>query len=189
MVTVKSGERMLSYYPEVLKTIHEFKAITDVEGYEFDELKINSENVLNNAYLLTMDETRIMEWEKLLNIRPLENSSIDDRRETIVARIRGQGKLNTEMINTIVKTFTDGTAYSWVEDNVLHITITPPLGNKSYQFANVEQELRNKLPAHLGLSVTRNYRTWGEIRSSYPTWEDVTNNFNTWDDVRMKYTE
>lgn len=182
-MATESGKRMLNYYPEVIKKIQEFKAITTSEGYEFDDLKRNSEDVLNNAYLLTMGEARIAEWEKILGIRPVENSSVDDRRETIVARIRGQGKLNTELINSIVRTFTGGTANSWIKDSVLYIEITPPRGNKSYKFSNVEQELKHKIPAHLGVNISRNYQSWGELFNSYPTWQDVLDGFATWEDV------
>lgn len=184
-MATESGARMLSYYPEVIRAIKEFKAITTGEGYEFDELKRNRERVLNNAYLLTMDESRILEWEKLLGIRPLENSTVDDRRDTVIARIRGQGKLNTTLINNIVNTFTGGSANSWIKDSVLYIEITPPPGNKAYKFSNVEQELKNKIPAHLGVSITRNYNEWSEIKLVFPTWQTVKDTFATWNDVSI----
>lgn len=178
-------ERMNNYYPTVIQKITEFQAIINGEYPEFEELKGAQEDVLNNAYLLTMGEDRIIEWEQILGIKPLENSTISDRRDTIIARIRGQGKLNTALINSIVNAFTGGTANSWVTDGVLYVEITPPPGNKQYQFANVEQELNNKVPAHLGLQVSRNYYTWGEIKSTNATWQDVNNNFDTWEDVYL----
>jgi hypothetical protein len=79
--------------------------------------------------------------------------------------------------------FTGGTANSWFKDGVLYVEITPPPGNKSYKFSNVEQELRHKIPAHLELNVSRNYNLWKEILEVYPTWQDVMNNFETWGDV------
>ena len=178
-------ERMNSYYPTVIQKITEFQAIIDSEYPEFEDLAVSQEHIINNAYLLTMDENRIGEWEKILGIKPIETSSLTDRRETIIARIRGQGKLNTALINSIVNAFTGGTANSWVADGVLYVEITPPPGNKQYQFANVEQELNNKVPAHLGLQVSRNYYTWGEIKSTNATWQDVNNNFDTWEDVYL----
>lgn len=176
-------ERMNSYYPTVIQKITEFQAIIDSEYPEFEDLAVTQEQIINNAYLLTMDENRIGEWEKILGIKPIENSSLSDRRETIIARIRGQGKLNTTLINNIVNTFTGGTANSWVQDGVLYVEITPPPDNKQYKFANVEQELNNKVPAHLGLQVSRNYYTWGEIKNTTNTWQDVKDSFDTWEDV------
>ena len=43
--------RMLSYYPEVIKAIQEFKAITLTEGKEVSDVKTNLDLTLDNAYL------------------------------------------------------------------------------------------------------------------------------------------
>lgn len=176
-------ERMLGYYPQVIRAISEFKAIVNGEYPEIEDLAISQELVLNDAYLLTMGEDRVIQWENALGIQPMEGSSVSDRRETIMARIRAQGKLNTATINSIVNAFTNGTANSWVEGNILYVEITPPRGNKQFKFENVEQELKRKIPAHLGFNVSRNYLTWGEVTQKYSTWGDVKNNFDTWDDV------
>lgn len=176
-------ERMNRYYPQVVYAIEEFRAIIDADYPEFEALGNTGESVINDAYLYTMSESRILEWERVLGIRPVEDSTLQDRRETIIARIRSQGKLNTELINAIVKTFTGGTANSWIKDSVLYVEITPPKDNKQYKFANVEQELFAKIPAHLGFQVSRNYYEWGEIKKNYATWQDVKDSFNIWTDV------
>jgi hypothetical protein len=176
-------ERMYACYPRVIQNIVDFRAILDSEYPEIEDLALAKNRITENAYLLTMNEDRISEWEQALGIKPVEGSSVEDRRETIIARIRGQGKLNTESINTIVKTFTGGTAKSWVKDSVLYVEITPPPGNKSYQFANVEQELKVKVPAHLGFNVRRNYYEWDEVNKTVETWQDVYDTFDTWDNV------
>lgn len=182
---VNYNERMINYYPQVIQAIKDFKAIVDSESPEIELLSEGVQRVIDDAYLLSMSEERIEQWENMLGIQPLENSTVEDRRDTIIARIRGQGKLNTELINVIVKTFTGGTANSWVKDSVLYVEITPPPNNKQYRFANVEQELSKKVPAHLGIKVNRNYYTWEEIENAYPTWQDVSDNFSTWEDVLL----
>jgi hypothetical protein len=174
---------MNSYYPRIVNKIEEIKAIIDAEYPEFEDLNTAKERITQDAYLLTMGEDRILEWEQILGIKPIEGSSVDDRRETIIARIRGQGKLNTALINNIVKTFTGGTANSWIKDSVLYVEITPPPNDKTYQFANVEQELRVKVPAHLGFNVYRNYFDWGDLNKDVETWQDVYDTFDTWVDV------
>lgn len=176
---------MNSYYPQVIRSIVEFQGIIDAEYPEFELLDDGKEKVISDAYLSTMSEDRVELWENILGIHPLENSTVEDRRETIIARIRGQGKLNTELINSIVGTFTGGTANSWVKDSVLYVEITPPPENKTYQFPNVEQELRNKVPAHLGFQVSRNYYDWSEIAKDYSTWQDVKDGFASWSEVKL----
>lgn len=178
-------QRMLNYYPPVIQSILEFQSIIGSEYPEIARLHSDGEDVLSDAYLTTMSETRIGQWESVLGIKPIEGSTIEDRRDTIIARIRGQGKLNTEMINTIVGTFTGGTANSWINNSTLYVEITPPPNNKQYQFKNVEQELSKKIPAHLRLKVDRNYYTWGEIEKAHETWEDIESNFGKWEDVLL----
>lgn len=178
-------ERMNSYYPQVIQSILEFQAIIDGEYPEIEGVSDSKNRIIDDAYLTTMSEDRLKQWESMLNIQPIENSSISDRRETVIARIRGQGKLNTELINRIVGAFTGGTANSWVKDGTLYVEITPPPDNKQYQFLNVEQELKNKIPAHLSLRVERNYYTWEEIERTYSTWGDIESNFAKWEDVLL----
>lgn len=178
-------ERMNNYYPQVIQVIEEFKSIIDAEYPEFEDLSVAKDKVVDDAYFLTMGEERIEQWENILGIRAVENSSVSDRRDTIIARIRGQGKLNTALINSIVNAFTGGTANSWIEDGVLYVEITPPPTNKQFKFANVEQELSKKVPAHLGFNVSRSYLEWAEVKNRYATWQDVKNEFATWTDVYL----
>ena len=178
-------ERMNGYYPEVIRAIEEFKAIIDGEYPEIEEVNTVNESLVADAYLTTMGEERVAQWESMLGIAPREGTTVDDRRETVIARIRGQGKLNSTLINTIVNTFTGGTANSWIENSVLYVEITPPPGNKTFVFENVEQELRNKIPSHLGFQVSRNYYTWSEVQARYSTWGSVKENFTDWNEVLL----
>lgn len=175
--------RMSNYYPQVIQNILEFKAIIDGEYPEIDRLHTAANNVVSDAYLQTMSEDRIYQWEQVLGIKPISDSTIEDRRETIIARIRGQGKLNSAMINRIVSTFTGGTANSYLKNGTLCVEITPPPNNKSYKFVNVEQELKNKVPAHLGLNVTRNYNRWSAIQDNHANWQSVNEQFGSWKEV------
>lgn len=182
--TTVSGERMKSYWPEAISRILEFQAIAKVEGFEVDFLKNDIELLVNEAYLTTMTEERATAWEKALGIKPSSDESLQDRRDTIIARIRGQGKLNTALINSIVGAFTGGTAESYIKDSVLYVKITPPPENKQYKFTNVVQELSKKTPAHLGISVTRNYATWEEVTQNYTDWNTIKQ-LESWTDLMI----
>lgn len=178
-------ERMLNYYPQVIREIFEFRAIIEAESEQMQAQSDGRDAVMNQSYLPTMGEVRIKQWEKALGITPIQDSSLDDRRDTVIARIRGQGKLNEALISSIVNAFTGGKAKSWVENSTLYVEITPSPDNKQYQFANVEQELNKKLPAHLGLSVNRSYVDWNKIKTTFTTWQNVKDGFDTWEDVYL----
>ncbi len=179
------GQRMIDYYPKVISCIQEFRAIIRGEYPEFESLNSSQQKALNDAYLTTMGEERIIEWEKILAIKPLESSTIDQRRDTVIARIRGQGKLNTALISSIVNAFTGGTAVSYIQDSCLYVEISPPPTNKQFQFLDVQQELLKKIPAHLGLSVKRNYAEWQDIKDYHANWQEVMDVNDTWKDVYL----
>lgn len=181
---MNSSERMLNYYPQAIKTLHEFQALMDAEGVEIDSLKDNVEICLDESYLHTMGEDRVVEWEKALGIPYEATDTLQDRRDVIIARVRGQGKLNTALINSIVGAFTNGTAISYIKDSTLYVKITPPEENKQFKFENVRRELLKKIPAHLDLVITRNYATWGDIKDNYTSWDSLSQ-FATWEDLKL----
>lgn len=177
-----SGQRMFNYYPLVVQQILEFEAVIKSEGFEIDFLKNDVQLLVNEAYLTTMSEERVARWEKALGMFYSKEDTLQDRRDAVVARIRGQGKLNTRLINAIVNAFTGGTAISYVENSALHVKITPPPNNKQFKFDNVKRELAKKVPAHLGLEVVRNYATWGEVKDGFSDWNGV-NELASWEDL------
>lgn len=177
-------ERMLSYYPQAIQMISEFQAIVGAEAPEFESLNEGKERITTDAYLLTMGEERIAQWEQFLGIRPIARSTISDRRDVVVARVRAQSKLNTLTINSIVNAFTGGTARSWFKDSTVYVEITPPPENKAFKFDNVTNELRLKIPAHLNLNVSRSYQIWEDVDNNNPYgWKEVRACYRDWFDV------
>lgn len=180
-----TGERMFTYWPNAVQQILEFQAINNVDGFEIEVLDNEINLAVNEAYLLTMGERRINEWERALGMCAAPDDTIGDRRDAVIARIRGQGKLNTELINAIVNAFTGGTATSYIENSTLYVKIKPPPENKQYKFENVVRELNKKVPAHLGLEVARHYSIWGEVKDNFASWDTIKQEFTTWEDLSL----
>ena len=132
-----------------------------------------------------MDESVLVEWEKILGLKPTKDATVENRRDSVIAAIRGQGKMNTSLIEAIVSSFTGGIAESWIIDSILYVKIHPPEYNKTYIFDTVEQALALKIPSHLEMKVYANYSTWNEIKSYAPTWSEVDNKFQTWEKVKF----
>ena len=175
--------RMIGYYPKAIQSIDEFQAIIDAEHPEIEAVSSGGERIISDSYLLTMSEERIAQWEQLLGIRPLEDSSVEDRRETIIARIRGQGKLNTALIKSIVKTFTNSDCKTWIENSTLYIKLRPPKNGKEYSIDNLTQELASKVPAHLSYDISKAWQYWENVNSDHTNWQIVKQVYGTWEDV------
>lgn len=176
-------ERMWNYYPEIIKKIKEFPAMVQAKCPEMGFLSKERVKILNNAWMLTMDETRVKQWERLLGIVPLPDSTLEDRRETIAARVYGGYKLNTESIRAIVNIFTQSGCRSYFRDSTIYVIIYPPSGDKTYKFENIENELWRRVPAHLNLNVSRSYSTWGDVNNHHASWNTLYNEYNNWEDV------
>ena len=178
------GYRMYNYYPEVIKVLKEYQALINALGFEIDFLKCRFTCAFNDAFLMTMGEDRIIEWENALAIIPNDLSTLADRRAVIMARLQGGFKLNTESINTISKTLTGNSAESYFENSSIYVTIITSEGDRTLLFPAVEEELKRRIPAHIGLNVTRYYTSWGEIKDNIESWQSLKNRYGTWDDVK-----
>lgn len=188
-LTIDYNEQMLNYYPEVIKAIREFQVLIGTQSIRVEEMHEKLVELLENAYIITAHEERIAEWERVLGIDPLPQGEDDletwlsDRRETIIARLYRPERLNTQTISDIVQIFTGGKATSYFKDGTIHVFIAPPRNNKKYKFENVEQELKQKVPAHLLFTVQRDYQAWAKVKTDHITWADVLADHTDWDEV------
>lgn len=190
--TIDYNEQMLNYYPEIIKAIREFRALIETQSLQVQEMHDELNKILANAYVCDADENRISQWEQLLGIVPHpqgENSAktwLEDRKETILARLYNVQKLNSKAIADVVSIFTNSTAKSYFKDGTIYIEVAPPPTDKTYNLDNIKQELRYKVPAHLSLQVDRAFQTWREVNDSHLNWKQVGVNYNTWNDVLYK---
>lgn len=183
------NEQMLNYYPEVIKAIREFQIMISTQSIQVEEIHKELNAIFMNAYIDTADEATIAKWEKLLGITPLPQGEdsletwLNDRQESIAAKLYSPEKLNTTSISNIVKIFTGGSVNTYFRDSTIHILINPPNNSKQYKFENVEQALGEKIPAHLKWIVSRNYYTWLQVKDNFNTWGDVESGFTTWEEL------
>lgn len=179
------GSRMIDYYPQAIKSVLEFQSVICAHGFEIDFLRCGLTCVLNDAWLPTMGEDRIIQWERLLEIVPGSDETLDERRRVVIARLLGRFKLNRKSIATIVKTLIDGECNSYFQDSCIYVEIRPPEGYRDLTFPKVYDELMRRKPAHIGLNIYRWFARWMEIKNNFGSWYDVYNSFNSWQDVRF----
>lgn len=179
------GHRMINYYPNAVKVLLEFQAMIQSLGFELDFLKGEFNFTFNDAFLSTMGIDRIKQWEKSLSISITPNSTLEDRRNAIMARLQSRFKLNTESISAIVKTLTNGTCTSYFKDSCIYVEIAPPDSQQIEVFPTVENELKRRKPAHLDLRLYRKFSTWGDIKDNFSSWEDVKESLTDWKAVKF----
>ena len=181
-----AGTKMIGWYPTTVVAVDALRAVNDVVGHELDNARARGALLNNNAFLFWMDESRLAEWENALEIDVPENSTVEERRNVIVAKIRGQNKFNVSNIKSIVKTFTGGDAEVTVADGVISVKVLPPNNGQLYNQSALVWELKNKIPAHMQLNIERYYSTWGDVKNNETSWQSIRSGYTNWDALKDK---
>lgn len=161
------------YLPKIMQDVREFKAFLAAEDVEVNDLKNHVKIIIDDSFILSASETRIMEWEQALKIQPY--GTLPQRKSFLISYIRGQGKLNEARIKSIVEAFTGGDSIVTFGNSNIRIQILTPPDGDVYRYPDVERALSPKKPAHIGLTVERWYSTWGDVKNDFGTWGDVGN--------------
>lgn len=181
-----AGTKMIGWYPTAVVAVDALRAVNDVVGHELDNARARGALLNNNAFLFWMDENRLAEWENALEIDVPEDSTVEERRNVIIAKIRGQNKFNVTTIKSIVKTFTGGDAEVTVADGVVSVKVLPPNNGQLYNLNALVRELKTKLPAHMRLNVERYYSTWGDVKNNETSWQSIRSGYTNWDALKDK---
>lgn len=177
-----SAQRMIEYLPVFLRTSDFIKTIFEAEGIEIDRLQDDIDLSMEDGYIQTASEERIRKWEQKLKIIP--SGTLEQRKQFLLATLRGQGKLNEERIKMVVKAFTGGDATVTFDGSVINVKVLPPSIGDVYLFPDVERALLPRIPAHIGLSVQRWYSSWNDIKQNFSSWESLKTDKTDWSEVK-----
>lgn len=180
-------DQIINFLPEHYRVILDFQAITSSEDEEFARVREGIARITADTLILDASLARVEDWEQLLDL-PAEGT-LDERRQAILAHLRGTGKLNTEMIKSVVKVYADNDCVTWFDGNqsIIYISVKIPAGQTFEDFQRIYDTLIHKVPAHLGLFVQRHYANWGEVRDNYDDWQAVKDNYSDWAEVRIRW--
>jgi len=168
------------YAPPFLAEIRELKAIYETEGYAVGLLEHELSDLLDQCFIstATWGLTRSEEVYGLVTNMAL---SYEQRREILVAKLRGQGTTTAQMIQETAETFSGG-EIQVIEDNPNYHFIVRFIGVKGIPrnmnaFIAMLEDIK---PAHLSYSFEYRYTTWGELINR--SWTSVSG--FTWDSIR-----
>lgn len=77
---------LLDYLPPVLSEIDEVQHLARTENPEFNLLWEAFERLMKDQFITEATESGIARWEKILNIHPSSDSTLEDRRWEILNR-------------------------------------------------------------------------------------------------------
>lgn len=138
-----------------------------------------------NTYTFIIDSTEetISRWEKFMELKPVDNYSLQDRIERVIYTIQAKGIFTPSFLKEQAKLFTNGEIEVIENFNDYHfiISFTSVIGIPP-NMDNFKEMVDLNKPAHLTYEVRIRYRTWGEL-SPYK-WEELEP--FTWDEIYQK---
>lgn len=177
-------QELLQYLPAYWYEYYEMEAIMGAEAPELNALDTHSDTILLDAFLETMTEPRIREWEKWLNLPP--TGTLDDRRMAIVRYFSVVSKLTKESIQTLVAQLYKGArAIICFSDSTIKITIKPlpEYDTETIDFQILLRQLSSRKPCHIGLFTERFISTWGDVAQGFDSWGEVNTLRKSWQEV------
>lgn len=168
------------YAPPFLAGVRELKAIYETEGYEVGLLEHELSDLLDQCFISTAT-WGLTRWEQVYGLVTNMALSYEQRREILVAKLRGQGTTTAQMIQETAETFSGG-EIQVIEDNPNYHFIVRFIGIKGIPrnmnaFVSMLEDIK---PAHLSYSFEYRYTTWEELINR--SWVSVSG--FTWDSIR-----
>ena len=168
------------YAPPFLAEIRELAEIYRTEGYEVGRLQYDLRDLLDQCFIGTAT-WGLIRWENVYDVVTNMSLSYEQRREILMAKIRGQGTTTRQMIEDTAATFSGGEV-KVIEDNPNHLFIVQFIGIKGIPrnmqaFISMLEDIK---PAHLTYRFEYRYTVWRELKPY--TWSRL--GAMTWDDTR-----
>lgn len=169
------------YAPAFLVEIRELAEAYDTEGYEMGQIQHEIKDMLRQCFIQTAT-WGLVRWEKAYGITPNLSLTFEQRREIVMARIRGQGTTTKMMIENTAAAFSGGEVQV-VEDNPHSHFVVRFIGIKGIPrnmqgFITMLEDIK---PAHLSYSFEYTYTVWNNIKAM--NWNEL--GIKAWDEVKV----
>ena len=148
---------ILSYLPPILYEIKELQKIAEIENPSLESVWQKVEEILNNQFILSMDEEGASRYEKMLGLVVGESETIETRRFRILSRYQEQAPYSYPVLKQLLDSLLGKGAYEltrnaaekWVRVK-LEITV-------AREFEIVELLLERVTPQNMLLYVEIRY--------------------------------
>lgn len=171
---------LAGYAPPFLAEVLELAEIYRTEGPEIGLLQHELRDLLDQCFIETAT-WGLLRWEKMLGVAANMSLTYEQRREILMAKLRGHGTTTKRMIEETAATFSGGEV-NVIEDNPNHLFVIQFIGIKGIPrnmqaFINMLEDIK---PAHLAYRFEYRYTIWEELKPY--TWKQL--GAMIWDEVR-----
>jgi uncharacterized protein YmfQ (DUF2313 family) len=173
MMTSTAGAEMLKMLP-VCYDSENTSAVIDVEGQEFDYLKLLLLFIIDQIFVETASDWGLDRWEQELDLQSYAGKPDDQRRSRIMSKMRGVGTVTINLIKSVAEAYDGGLVDVSTQPASYQFTVqfidtrgVPP--NINDLMAAVD-EIK---PAHLAVVYEYRYLIWNELDAREITWDEL----------------
>lgn len=159
------------YLPEFLLNDPIIRAVFDCSMDEVGKVREDIEDLLNQCYVGTAT-WGLKYWERFVGLTVDETKPVVERREAIIAKLRGSGTATKALIESIAEAFAGDVE---VIEDVANMQFTIKFvgtRGKPKNMADFQAQIYRVKPAHLGVRYEYTYITFGEL--SEQRWSAVS---------------
>lgn len=184
---MKRKVNLSEYLPGIYDSNKTMLSIQDTNSIELTNLFSYIDDASNELYLLSAEERGLTLFENLLSIKRDLTLSFRERREVILAKLRGTGTTTKQMIKNVAESYSNGEV-EVIEVNNRYIIKIKFIGTRGVpsNLEGLQRALREIIPAHLDIEYIFTYMTWTEFES-YNKTIDEWNSLNLTADRLMAY--
>ncbi|WNF07487.1 putative phage tail protein [Brevibacillus borstelensis] len=121
-------------------------------------------------------------WERICGIKTDESKPLDVRRAIVMSRLQGAGTVTVEVVRRLADTLY-GAATKVTEDFAGGRVVVTLVGKRGVaaEAEDVRKELRELIPAHLGIALDFTWFVWNEFDAL--TWNEA--DAFTWNELEV----
>lgn len=155
---------LAQYAPPFMAGIREMAELYRTQGYEMGRLQHELRDLLDQCFVGTAT-WGLARWEETYGIVTNLSLSYEQRREIIMAKIRGQGTTTKRMIRETAAAFSGGEVQVTEQNERYHFIVRfvgiKGIPRNMQAFIGMLEEIK---PAHLSYEFQYTYTVWEKLR-------------------------
>ncbi len=155
---------LLSYIPDFLKEYEEMSALQKVVQPEIQKLVDGTEEMFNNQYISSSDAISIGRYEKMLQIQPLPDDTLADRRFKVLSKWNRMIPYTKITLNQKLSVLCGEDGFILVIDPKKVITVRVALKSKR-NYREVREMLEEFVPCNMMIDLDLLYNQHSLLRT------------------------
>lgn len=178
-------DTMFGYLPDYYRTSRVMDAVLNSQGTELLGLRQTFDDILDQFFIDTAS-WRLDYWEEELGLAVSPEQPVEQRRDKIKSRLRGQGTATIKLVKQVAETYDKGKV-NVIEDissYIITLRFIDTIGIPA-NLDDLKAAVRAVVPAHLELEYDFNYFIWDELDKKNWTWDALDGEHLTWDELAV----